>query len=286
MRSPGCDAGLVGRRPRLDAGHDRPGRVRVLRLDVDAEDAALEVGPLLEARQDGVYVLQRDGESQAGVVHLEAGRLALLVGRGRHDDADDAAAQVDERAAVVGRRNAGVGLHGLAPDAAGRADDADGHRRRVVDGVGQGAAQHQGGLADLDLGLGRRRRDRQAAFLDFEERQHARLVGGDHLGRVALLLAGDRHVDGGRLVGEVEGAGDDVAVGADDDAAGRPESVADHGAAGPAHQVGAALRLDLHHAGGDLGHGRLDGLLLEVAEVVVGPRPGASRARAARAARV
>ena len=120
MRSPGRTPAFSAAEPGLDGGDDRLGGVRVLRLDVDAEDAALEVVPLFEPRQDGVDVFERDGEAEAGVVHLEAGRLALGVGRGRHDDALDAAAQVDERAAVVGRRNAGVGLHGLAPDAAGR----------------------------------------------------------------------------------------------------------------------------------------------------------------------
>ena len=70
------------------------------------------------------------------------------------------------------------------------------------------------------------------------------------LAGIAVLPAGHRHVDGGGLVGEIEGAGDDVAVGADDEAAGRPHAAADHAAAGGAHHVLAALRLDLHHARG------------------------------------
>ena len=77
----------------------------------------------------------------------------------------------------------GVGLHGLAPDAAERADDADGDRRRVIDGIGQRPADGQRGLADFHVGLGRRRRHGQAGGVDLEQRQHARLVGGDDLGR-------------------------------------------------------------------------------------------------------
>ena len=41
------------------------------------------------------------------------------------------------------------------------------------------------------------------------------------------LRPGTRDEDGGRLVGEVEGAGDDVAVGADDQAGGRADALAD-----------------------------------------------------------
>ena len=45
----------------------------------------------------------------------------------------------------------------------------------------------------------------------FSERQHPRLVGGDDLGDEPLRPAGDGDEDVGRLVGEVEGTGDDVA---------------------------------------------------------------------------
>jgi hypothetical protein len=43
----GMDAGLVGRRPRLNGAYQGFRRVRVLPLNRDAEDAALEVGPAL-----------------------------------------------------------------------------------------------------------------------------------------------------------------------------------------------------------------------------------------------
>ena len=85
-------------------------------------------------------------------------------------------------------------------------------------------------------------------------------------------------MDGRRLVGEVEGAGDDVAVGADDQAAGRADALADTAPRPPAgDQLGAAGRLDLHDARRDLLDGRLDRLLLQVVQVVVRPRRAGSR---------
>src|SRR5262249_36756117 len=163
-------------------------------------------------------------------------------------------------AAVVGRRNLGVALDRLAPDAVGGADDADADRRRLVHTLDQRAADGDGGLADLEVArLDRLRHDELARRLDLEQGQHARLVGGDDLGDVALLVVGHGDDDRAGLVGEVERAGDDVAVLADDHAAGRADALADLGALGAGgDDLGAAARLDHDDARGD----PLDGVLV------------------------
>ncbi len=253
------EAGRLGRRALGHAGDHRLGAELVAALERQAhEQALLEVLALLEPVEDGVDVLQRDGEADAGVVPLDAGGLPLGPRRGGHEPA------------VVDRRHLGVGLDGLAPDAVQRADDADADRRRLLDVAGQAAPDGDGRLADLDLALGHGRRHHQVlGAFQLQERQHARLVGGDDLGGVLLLAAGHDHGDGGRLVGEVEGAGDDVAVGADHQAAGRADALADARPLGPGvDDLGAAGRVDLHDRRGHAGHGGLDGLLFHVVQVL------------------
>ena len=141
--------------------------------------------------------------------------------------------------------------------------------------AGEGAADGQRRLSDAHLALGRDDGHRQFAVDadELEQRQHARLIVGHDFGDVALLVAGHGHEDRLRFVGEVEGAGDDVAVGVDDQAGGRAGAQTEAGGtAGPpltdGHQLGAALRLDLHHARRDLAHRGLDGLLLQLVEIV------------------
>ena len=137
-------------------------------------------------------------------------------------------------------------------------------------------AQGQRPLADPHVLLGRRRRHGQRGGVDLEQRQHAGLVGGDDLGDVAFLVAGHGDENGGRLVGEVEGAGDDEAVGGDDQPGGRADALADLLAVRPGgDQLGAAGGFDLDHAGRDLGDGGLGGLFLQVVEVLGGGRQSA-----------
>ena len=85
-------------------------------------------------------------------------------------------------------------------------------------------------MADLNFALRRRKRERQRQvfrldLLKLQQRQHPRRVGGYDLGDVALLARhGDEDV--GRLVGEVERAGNDVAVRRDDQAGRRADAFA------------------------------------------------------------
>ena len=81
------------------------------------EQPAAQVLALLQPRQAREDVFERDGEPDAAVVPLDAGRLALAADRRRDDDAVHAAVDGHERPAVVHRRRLRVGLDRLAPDA-------------------------------------------------------------------------------------------------------------------------------------------------------------------------
>ena len=71
-----------------------------------------------------------------------------------------------------------------------------------------------------DCGADLRHRQRLVG-LDLQQHDLAVVVGGHQLGRLARAV-GQPHQDRGRLVDEVEGAGDDVAVRIDDQPGGRP----------------------------------------------------------------
>src|SRR5439155_14739132 len=127
-----------------------------------------------------------------------------------------------------------------------------------------------------------RRRHRQAGRVHLQERDHARLVGGDDLGDEPLPAAGDGDEDGGGLVGEVEGGGDDVAVGGDDEAGGGADALTHLGAGAGADDggFGAAGGFDLHDRRGDVCGRRAQGLLVGVVDGVgglVGERRGGGR---------
>src|SRR5262249_999434 len=81
-----------------------------------------------------------------------------------------------------------------------------------------------------------------------------------HLGGQPRGPAGDGDEDRGRLVGEVEGAGDDEAVGRDDQAGGRASAAAQQCLL--VEQLGAAGGVDLDDARGDAGGGGRRRLLL------------------------
>src|SRR5207248_8966825 len=159
------EAGLGGGRVGRDGVDDGGRAVNVAAAGDEAQVAAVEVLPLLEPREHGGHVLVGDGEADAGVVPLVAGRLVLAARRGGYEDALHPALHVHERAAVVDRRHLGIGLHRLAPDAVQRADDAHADARRGV-GAGPGAAQGEGVLADLDVLLGGGLRHWQAGGVD------------------------------------------------------------------------------------------------------------------------
>ena len=129
------------------------------------------------------------------------------------EDAVHAAVDGDERAAVVHRRDLRVGLDRLAPDAVGRADDAGATStagdRRSVSSVRPSASAHWPTSTSF---FGNAVRHRQVLGVHLQEREHPRLVGGDHLRDEPRRAAGDGDEDVRRLVGEVERAGDDVPV--------------------------------------------------------------------------
>src|SRR5207248_2967932 len=114
-----------------------------------------------------------------------------------------------------------------------------------------------------------------------QQREHPAVVMGDDLGDEPGRPAGDGDEDVGRLVGEVERAGDDVPVGGDDQPGGRADAAADRGAGRPAgpcrrrdDHLDAAGRLDLDDARGDAGGRLLHRLLDRLVEVRGGRRPG------------
>ena len=112
------------------------------------------------------------------------------------------------------------------------AHDADAHRRRVIRvGIGRAAEGHRPlarpprPSSGTEIGTGKSLRIRPWQ-VELEKRQHPRLVGGDDLRDPLLLPAGDGDGDACRLVGEVEGARDDVPVRVHDEAGGWPDTLA------------------------------------------------------------
>src|SRR5262249_31123879 len=73
------EAGLLGGRLRGDGGNG--GRRLLAPLHGDAQQAAAQVLALAQPRQRGVDVLERNGEADARIVPLDAGRLPLLARR-------------------------------------------------------------------------------------------------------------------------------------------------------------------------------------------------------------
>ena len=144
----GLDAGAGGGRVRLHRADHRLLAVLVGALRRDSEQPAAEVLALLELRQLREDVFERHGVADARVVQLDAGRLALAERAGRHEHAEHAAVDRDQRAAVVDGRHLRVGLDHLAPDAAGGADDPRGQGRRVVGVRVHRPAQRQRPLPD------------------------------------------------------------------------------------------------------------------------------------------
>src|SRR5438105_3711715 len=96
------------------------------------------------------------------------------------------------------------------------------------------------------------------------------MVRGLELADETLLVAGHAHEDLLRLVGEIEGAGDDVAVRGNDDTGSGPDALADLPAASGRtyrNHIGAAGGLDLHDPRPRRLDSRLDGLLLKLVQV-------------------
>src|SRR5580658_9702207 len=107
----GTDAGLVGRRALDDLRHqcadrarqaERVGDIRCHGVHADAELAALHRAELDQLVHDAVRHVHRDGEADADV--------AAAARQNRGVDADQLAAQIDQRAAGVARIDRGVGL--------------------------------------------------------------------------------------------------------------------------------------------------------------------------------
>ena len=81
-------------------------------------------------------------------------------------------------------------------------------------------------LADPDFGLRGAVRHKEVIRVDLEQGQHPRLIGRYDLGRQPFFLPNDGDDDERRLVGEVERAGNDVAVRRDDQAGRRADAFA------------------------------------------------------------
>ena len=212
----GLNAGLGRRGFRGDGSHCGHNAVEVGRLRRDADQAAAQILSLLEPGQCGEHVAERNGEPDAGVVPLDARGIAFAARRRRDQHAENPAIDIDERTAIVHRGNLGVGLDRFAVDAIERADDADRHRRRQIHVRHQGPTESDCPLANLQICFGRHGGHGQAGGVDFQQRHHAGVVRGHDLGDVTLFSAGDGDEHAGRLIREIEGAGDDVTIGLDD----------------------------------------------------------------------
>ena len=144
-----------------------------------------------------------------------------------------------------------------------RADDA----HRDVRAIGAERAAHgDGPLAGADFIGGRIARHRQIGHAaDLQQHEHPAVVGGDQLGR-RLFAGGERDEDRRRLLGEVERAGKDVAVGRNHEAG--------RGAVGEQRAVDdveAADGANLHDRRGDGFGGGLEGGFFAGCERVVRP---------------
>src|SRR5688572_15004699 len=211
-------AGLVRRAALLHRVHQRAARAveaerggEVARhfLDHHADPAsghaALVAQLLLDVERD----VDRDREGKA---HEAAGAAVDL-----RIDADHLAAHVEQRPARVARVDRHVGLDErhevlLRQRAPLGADDAGGDR--VLEAERRADRHHP--LAHLQLGRVAELHRRQPARVDLDHCDVGAAVGADHLG-LELALVGEAHVD---LVGAVDHVrvGEDVAVGADDEA--------------------------------------------------------------------
>ncbi len=266
--SPGRIPASCSRRVRQYAGDFRQ-RIVFLRrvLGHDSEKTAFQVVPLAEAREDGIDVLQRYCEADSGVIPLDPRGLVLSTGRCGHEHSQDPPGNIDERSAVVHRRHLGVRLYRLSPNPAEGTDDADADRRRPF-GARPRATESSRRLPDVNLALGAGNRDTQPAGVDLEKREHAGLVRGDDSRHVAILLARQRDEDGGRLIGEIERAGNDVTVGRDDQTGRRAHAFADPLAPAP-QNVGAAGGLNLDDTGSNASDRGLHCLALKRCQVFI-----------------
>ena len=111
--------------------------------------------------------------------------------------------------------------------------------------------------------------------LDLQQHDHAVVVGGHQLGRLARAV-GQPHEDRGRLVDEVERAGDDVAARIDDQPGGRARAE-EH----PIDPLQAADGFDADHRRGHAIDGRRSG---PFAPACRGRRPAPDGKQPARAA--
>jgi hypothetical protein len=205
----GLETRGVGGRFGLDRGHFGGQRVDIGAFQVQAQDAGLQflaAFQFVQVRQD---IDQRHGESDARIVPFGSGHLVLALRGQRNQHAQHTAADIDQRTAVVVGRDLGVGLDGLAPDAVAGAQHA---HRQVRIGAFERASHGDRPLADHHLAARHHRRDGQFLVgVDFQQHQHPRAVASDDLGR-GSLAAGRGDQNRGRLLDEVERAGDDVTV--------------------------------------------------------------------------
>ena len=135
--SPACPAGESGRTAASSAGDE----CGILRLHADAQQAGPLVFALFHLLDAFGERRERHGKTDARVVPFDARHFARGLRRHRHDNAQHAAADIDQRPAVVRGGDIGIGLNRFAKHAADRADDADGHvgaigAKRASDGDG------------------------------------------------------------------------------------------------------------------------------------------------------
>ena len=214
---PACSAGepsstCVTSAPSRTAQAQRLRDVGTDRVGVDAEQAALHGAELLQLVGDAADHVDRDGEADADI--------AAGAGQDGRGEADQFAAQVDQRAAGVARIDGGVGLDEILEAvlveiaAAQAADDAGGHRiaqpERIADGDHKVADFELRGVAQGDL--------RELDRAHFEHGDVRGLIDPDDFG-LQVATIGQRHGDFAGVLDHMR-VGENVALARIEDHAG------------------------------------------------------------------
>ena len=182
----GLDAGVIGGRARHHPGHQRAARfgdaeflgdVRRDGIDIDAEDAALDLAVLDQLVHDALDHVDRNGEADADI--------AAAARQNRGVDADQFAAQIDQRAAGIARIDRGVGLDEILVAESGLMPlrpSALTMPAVTVCCEAEGIADGDHVVADLELGRIAERHGDQVRLLGLQHGDIRALVAADDLG--------------------------------------------------------------------------------------------------------
>ncbi len=116
----GLQAGNGGGTILAARGNDRRAGIRIRPFQAKPGPAGIKVLALPPLGEDCQHLFHRDGEADAGIVPFDACHFVGGFGRQRHQHAENAAADIDQRAAVVVGRDGRVGLDCLTPNAVER----------------------------------------------------------------------------------------------------------------------------------------------------------------------